>query len=62
MLSAGVAARRHQCNVLLLTGRAEHGVLDTALLDGLIHMDLLVAPVTEFGAVGRETYLPTGAH
>ncbi|MFI6728868.1 hypothetical protein [Streptomyces atratus] len=62
MLSAGVAPRRHQCNVLLLTGHAEHGVLDTALFDGLIRVDLLVAPVTESGAVGRETYLPTGAH
>lgn len=40
MLSASVAARRHHCNVLLLTDDAEHGVWDGALLDGLILMDI----------------------
>ncbi|WP_328921199.1 LacI family transcriptional regulator [Streptomyces sp. NBC_00208] len=40
MLSASVAARRHHCNVLLLTDDAEHGLLDGALLDGLILMDI----------------------
>ncbi|MFH8737055.1 LacI family DNA-binding transcriptional regulator [Streptomyces sp. NPDC017964] len=40
MLTASVAARRHACNVLLLTDHEEHGVLDAALLDGLILMDI----------------------
>ncbi|TDC14983.1 LacI family transcriptional regulator [Streptomyces sp. 8K308] len=42
MLSASVAARRHGRNVLLLTEEAEHGLLDAALLDGLILMDIEV--------------------
>ncbi|WP_327658135.1 LacI family DNA-binding transcriptional regulator [Streptomyces sp. NBC_00483] len=40
MLSASVAARGRNCNVLLLTDHAEHGVLDAALLDGLVLMDI----------------------
>ncbi|MER7787608.1 LacI family DNA-binding transcriptional regulator [Streptomyces sp. NPDC097640] len=40
MLSASVAARRHDCNVLLLTDHAEHSVLDAVLFDGLILMDI----------------------
>ncbi|MFI1966470.1 LacI family DNA-binding transcriptional regulator [Streptomyces pathocidini] len=40
LLSASVAARRHDCNLLLLTDHEEHGVLDAALLDGLILMDI----------------------
>ena len=40
MLSASVAARRHDRNVLLLTDEDEHGIMDAALLDGLILMDV----------------------
>ncbi|MFE2738454.1 LacI family DNA-binding transcriptional regulator [Streptomyces sp. NPDC059349] len=40
MLSASVAARRHHSNILLLTDHADYGVLDAALLDGLILMDI----------------------
>ncbi len=36
LLSASVAARRHDCNLLLLTDHEEHGVLDAALLDQLL--------------------------
>ncbi|MDT0343496.1 LacI family DNA-binding transcriptional regulator [Streptomyces litchfieldiae] len=40
MLSASVAARRYDRNVLLLTDEHEHSILDAALLDGLILMDV----------------------